>query len=158
MSTVDCLSSAHTAAEVYAQALLLCKQKNLRMTQLRKRILSLIIYALKPMSAYALVSLYKESGTTITATTVYRTLDFLEENGLVHRLATRNAYISCLMPGHSFHGQFWICQGCDVVLEMHTKEITSAIDTCASSQDFLAKGQVVEVIGLCKICQNYQNS
>lgn len=157
MSAVDhCLLSLDTAAEVYTQALLLCKQKNLRMTQLRRRILSLIIHAMKPITAYALVSLYKESesGTGITATTVYRTLDFLEENGLVHRLASRNAYISCLTPGHSLHGQFWICAHCDLVLEIQSEAITEAIDSCAASQHFLAQGQVVEVIGLCKSCQN----
>jgi Fur family transcriptional regulator, zinc uptake regulator len=154
LSAIDpCSLSANSPTDAYAQTLLLCKQKGLRMTQLRRRILGLIIHALKPMSAYALVSLYKESGTSITATTVYRTLDFLEENGLIHRLATKNAYVSCITPGHSLNGQFWICQQCHVVLEMHSEAITKTIDACAVSQDFLAQGQVVEVFGLCKACQ-----
>lgn len=160
MSAVDHpVLPLEAAAEVYAQALLLCKQKNLRMTQLRRRVLHLIIQASKPMSAYALVSLYKESesGAGITATTVYRTLDFLEENGLVHRLATRNAYISCLNPGHSLHGQFWICKRCDAVMEIHAEAITRAISSCADSQQFLVQGQVVEVIGLCQSCRTLEN-
>lgn len=152
--------SALLPSEVYTQALLLCKEKNLRMTQLRRRILHLIIQSAKPASAYALLSLYKtsEAGTGITATTVYRTLDFLEENGLVHRLATRNAYISCLTPGHSLHGQFWICKRCDSVREMHGEAVTKAIEACADSQQFLAQGQVVEVIGICQSCRTEELS
>ena len=43
--------------------------------------------------------------------TVYRALAFLMEQGLVHRLESRNAYIGCAMPAAPHSGQFLICGG-----------------------------------------------
>lgn len=135
-----------------AQILLLCKQKGLRMTNLRKRVLSLIMQSSKPLSAYALMALYKETEGCITATTIYRTLDFLEAYGLIHHLMTKNAYISCITPGHSVYGQFLICQKCQVVVEMHSEKVAKAIETSVKTAQFLPQGQMVEVWGLCEIC------
>jgi Fur family transcriptional regulator, zinc uptake regulator len=139
------------------QTLTLCKQKGLRMTSLRKRVLGLIMQSTRPLSAYALVALYKETEGSVTATTIYRTLDFLEEYGLIHRVVTKNAYIRCIMPGHSVYGQFLICQKCHRVLEMHDDAVTKAIDTCTERKHFLSQGQMVEVWGLCQGCEILQS-
>jgi Fur family zinc uptake transcriptional regulator len=136
-----------------AIALGLCKERSLRMTRLRRKVLEWILRAQKPLSAYALVALFKEEGEVVTPTTVYRTLDFLEEYGLIHRLATQNAYVSCVMPGHKTCGQFLICNQCHVVMEMHSQEVANAIKSCALSKDFVEMGQMVEVWGLCHNCQ-----
>lgn len=139
--------------DVIVRALSSCKERGLRMTQLRRKVLEWILRAQKPLSAYALVALFKEEGVVVTPTTVYRTLDFLEEYGLIHRLATQNAYVSCVMPGHKTCGQFLICNQCHVVTEMHSKAIAQAIKSCTLSQNFVEMGQMVEVWGLCQHCQ-----
>ena len=52
----------------------------------------------KPLGAYDLAELLGPKGRRLAPITVYRALDFLMEQGLVHRLASQNAYIAC--PEH----------------------------------------------------------
>jgi Fur family zinc uptake transcriptional regulator len=134
------------------QTLEIAKKKGLRMTPLRKQILNLILQSARPLSAYALVGLYKEKGSHVTATTIYRTLDFLEAFGFVHRVVTKNSYIGCSTPGHSLGGQFLICQTCQSVAEMHDEDVRRAVNACATGQHFSPSGQIVEVWGLCQAC------
>lgn len=50
--------------------------------------------AQSPLSAYALLARLREQGFN-APTQVYRALDRLLEQGIVHRLESMNAYVSC---------------------------------------------------------------
>jgi Fur family zinc uptake transcriptional regulator len=86
--------------------------------------------------------------------TVYRALDFLQEYGLVHRLATLNAYIGCSQLHQRDHQpSFFICKECNKAMEVNTPRVTQAIREIASARQFSANtGGAVEVIGICNHC------
>src|SRR3546814_13619005 len=91
----------HCVSHALAEADSLCARQGVRLTALRKRVLELVWQSHKPLGAYdILAQLTEQDGRRAAPPTVYRALDFLLENGLVHRIASLNAFIGCNHPEH----------------------------------------------------------
>ncbi|HNO61182.1 MAG TPA: transcriptional repressor, partial [Plasticicumulans sp.] len=84
--------------------------------------------------------------------TVYRTLDFLLEQGLVHRLASLNAFVACCDPAERHGGQFLICEACGRVGELNSARVEATIVEEAAAVRFAVSAQTVEVLGRCAAC------
>ena len=84
------LDSLLRAAEVS------CAEKGARLTQRRRQVLTVLMQSSSPLSAYEVLDLCNRSTTSaMPAMSVYRILDFLEQQLLVHRLSTSNKFVSC---------------------------------------------------------------
>ena len=138
--------------EAFDRAEKLCKQNGLRLTDLRRSVLEIIWQSHRPIGAYDILDRLKDGGRRAAPMTVYRTLDFLMENQLVHRLTSQNAYIGCDHPEESHRGQFLICRTCGVVGELSDARIMTAIKETAATTGFSVEAPVVEVTGLCRDC------
>lgn len=137
-----------------ADADTLCARHGVRLTALRKRVLELVWQSHKPLGAYDILAvLSEEDGRRAAPPTVYRALDFLQENGLVHRIASLNAFIGCVDPEHAHQGQFLICRQCHAAIELQQTAISEAIVACAGEVGFSVENQTVEVVGLCGTCR-----
>ncbi|WP_341782341.1 zinc uptake transcriptional repressor Zur [Ectopseudomonas mendocina] len=137
-----------------AEAESICARQGLRLTALRKRVLELVWASHKPLGAYDILAvLSEEDGRRAAPPTVYRALDFLLENGLVHRIASLNAFIGCSQPEHAHQGQFLICRSCHAAIELEQASISEAIVGAAVKVGFAVETQTVEVIGLCGGCK-----
>lgn len=144
----QCVANALEAAKV------LCKQEGLRLTPLRLRVLELVWQSHQPLGAYEILAdLAREDGRPSAPPTVYRALDFLLENRLIHRIASLNAYVGCAHPQHVHHAQFMICKQCKNAHELPHSSIDAAIAAEAKVIDFAVEGQVIEVFGLCSSCR-----
>ncbi|QIB50373.1 Fur family transcriptional regulator [Pseudomonas sp. OIL-1] len=144
----QCVSEALDAAEQ------LCAQAGVRFTVLRKRVLELVWQSHKPLGAYDILeALAREDDRRAAPPTVYRALDFLLEQGLVHRIASLNAFIGCASPEHRHEGQFLICRSCRIAIELDQPAIRDAIAASAASLGFAVEGETVEITGLCAQCQ-----
>lgn len=133
----------------------LCEQAGVRFTALRKRVLELVWESHKPLGAYDILdTLAREDGRRAAPPTVYRALDFLLEQGLVHRIASLNAFIGCSAPEHSHQGQFLICRQCHIAIELDNSRIHAAIADSASASGFAVETETVEITGLCTQCQD----
>ena len=142
---------SHALAEAEA----ICTRQGLRLTALRKRVLELVWASHKPLGAYDILGvLSDEDGRRAAPPTVYRALDFLLENGLVHRIASLNAFIGCNHPELPHQGQFLICRTCHTAIELEQAAVAAAIDEAARSVNFSVEAQTVEVVGLCATCRN----
>lgn len=143
-----CISRALTEADA------ICASQGVRLTALRKRVLELVWASHEPLGAYDILdALARQDGRRGAPPTVYRALDFLLENGLVHRLASLNAFIGCNHPKAEHQGQFLICRQCRNVVELEQAEVGQAIAAGADKVGFLVEGQTVEVVGLCARCR-----
>ena len=148
---------SHCVTHALGEAESLCTKSGVRLTDLRRRVLELVWQSHKPLGAdYILAVLSEHDGRRAAPPTVYRALDFLLENGLVHRIASLNAFIGCNHPGHAHQGQFLICRHCHVAIELEQPAIHEAIQVGAGTVGFKVEGQTVEVIGLCSACQDAQ--
>lgn len=152
------LCSAHGHQSCIEQALAaateLCRREGLRLTAIRQRVLEHIWQSHQPLGAYEILAqLSAEDGRPAAPPTVYRALDFLLEHGLIHRLASLNAYIGCDRPHQAHQGHFLICRLCKVARELPHDEIDIAIEQAASALSFQVENQVVEVSGVCAPCR-----
>ncbi|MGK0247514.1 MAG: Fur family zinc uptake transcriptional regulator [Oleispira sp.] len=136
------------------QAAILCAEQGVRLTPVRKRVLELVWQNHKPMGAYDLLPALAADGFNSAPPTVYRALDFLLDLGLVHRLASLNAFIGCSHPGHEHQSCFLICKDCGKAHEMNVEPWFSALSDAAKAQDFEVEHQLTEVVGTCPQCSS----
>jgi Fur family zinc uptake transcriptional regulator len=135
------------------QANQLCAEQGVRLTPIRKRVLELVWQSHKPMGAYDLLPALAEDGFNSAPPTVYRALDFLLDLGLVHRLASLNAFIGCSHPGHDHPSCFLLCQQCGKAQEMEAGPWCKALDEAAQAQGFAVEQQLTEILGTCPQCR-----
>src|SRR5690554_5753535 len=144
----QCVSDALAAAEQ------VCERAGVRLTTLRRRVLELVWQSHRPMGAYDLLdTLTREDDRRPAPPTVYRALDFLQEQGLVHRIASLNAFIGCANPEHVHQGHFLICRTCRVAIELDQTLLQPTIADIAQQMGFAVEAETVEISGVCAHCQ-----
>lgn len=142
-----CLRGALSAAESA------CAREGSRLTPLRRRVLELIWSSHEPVKAYDLLEQLRTENRSAAPPTIYRTLDFLREHGLVHKIESRNAYIGCGRPGHGPASQFLICNRCGDAAEIDDGDIIELIAARANALGFTIQAHTIEVTGLCAACR-----
>ena len=153
-SDISCVKpSCQQVADFLQQASLLCAKRNQRFTELRRQVLELVCESEQPVGAYALLDMLKDSGRSAAPPTVYRALDFLLEQGFVHRLATNNTYLACAHPQRHHEAIFLVCRSCGFTRELHTDGIYKAVASRAKNVAFDVEHTSVEVTGLCSGCR-----
>jgi Fur family zinc uptake transcriptional regulator len=143
----SCLKDALSTVEVC------CQERGLKLTPIRRRVLELVWKTHEPVKAYDILETLQAEKKGSAPPTVYRALDFLQQEGFVHKLESMNAYIGCGAPGHRHTSQFLICHDCGVVAELDDDDIGMLIDTKADSLGFKANQLTIEIKGLCHSCQ-----
>ena len=141
------------AAELVAKAEQRCLQRGTRFTPIRRRVFELISQAQGALKAYDLLDKLSDEHAAARPPTVYRALDFLIEQGLVHRIESLNAFIACACPDHRAQFQLMICEQCGHVEELHDVYLAEVLGTLAKGQGFLLQRQTIELYGRCHRCQ-----
>jgi Fur family zinc uptake transcriptional regulator len=131
----------------------LCRARGARLTPLRARVLEIVWRNHKPLGAYDILAVLAAEGRSSAPPTVYRALEFLLEQGLVHRLSSLNAFMGCSRPGHAGSGQFLICRSCGNAAELNDSRVERTIARSAVSQGFTIHGHTVEISGICRDCR-----
>ncbi|PLX82451.1 MAG: Fur family transcriptional regulator [Desulfuromonas sp.] len=142
----------HCIASALATAERLCAERGVRLTRLRRKVLELVWSNHRPVGAYELLEQLKSCGPAAPPT-VYRALDFLQTQGLVHRLASLNAFIGCSHPQAEHTAQFLICRRCRNLAELADDGLSNAVAASARTVGFQAEEQMVEIVGLCEPCR-----
>lgn len=143
----------HCIDQALAEARDICRRREARLTPARERVLELVWQSHKPLGAYEVLAQLAAGGHNSAPPTVYRALDFLQQHGLVHRIASLNAFIGCAHPGQNHCGTFLICHRCGNVLELTAAPITHAIHQAAAVEAFHVEQVTLEIAGLCPRCQ-----
>lgn len=144
---------AACVAQALAEAQSVCQRAGTRLTATRRQVLELIWAAGKPVGAYeVLETMSAQAGKRVAPPTVYRALEFLVQQGLVHRLASLNAYVGCRRPHARHAGHFLICRQCSAVAELADQGIDAVLKANARRLGFTLEAQTVELAGLCPAC------
>jgi len=131
----------------------ICAARGEKMTALRRHVLAIVWRGHRPVGAYdILAAMQAENGRKVAPPTVYRTLDFLRQQGLVHRVESLNAYVGCPDPVRPHRVQFMICSDCGVAAEIDDARVGQALDSAAAAAGFVPRQWMVEVSGLCARC------
>jgi len=140
-----------------------CKTSGARLTNKRKQVLAGLVQADKALSAYELIDYCKaEYGESLPAMSVYRILDFLHEERLVHKLDLANKYVACshITCDHA-HAvpQFLICSQCQVVKEVNIDQSTiDQLKLNVESAGYHLSGFQLEMNCICEACALKQAS
>ncbi|GJE77331.1 MULTISPECIES: Fur family transcriptional regulator [Methylorubrum] len=132
----------------------LCQERGLQFTPLRRDVLAVVAAEGRPLGAYDIAERMSGQGRRVAAVSVYRALDFLTEQGLVHRISSRNAFVSC----EHDHGDgaslvFLICRSCGGIDEMTAPAVESALDATLAQAGFTPTSRILEVEGECGSCR-----
>ena len=142
-----CIESAMDRAEQ------ICADKAVRLTSLRKRVLELVWQSHAPVKAYDILEELRGDKYSSAPPTVYRALEFLQENGLVHKIESLNAYYGCSAEEAQHSPQFLICEDCGDVAEVSQQQsLEEKISELAKQAGFKIKDQVIEIKGVCANC------
>ena len=146
---------ADWAGEALSRAERLCSERGVRLTPIRRKALEALHADHKPVGAYDLADrISPEGGRRLAPISIYRALDFLVEQGFVHRLSSKNAFIAC-PHGHGADDvvAFLICESCGGVDEDCSATMKKAVSAIAGDRHFKPSYQVVEIVGLCEHCR-----
>ena len=140
-------------AEALVEAEAICRARGLRLTELRRAVLELVWSGNKPVGAYDVLEALGKRRGRVAPPTVYRALDFLLANGLVHRIESRNAFVGCAAgPGRPHESSFLICVDCGRAAELDDRRIGAAISDSLAGSGFQATRRMIEVAGRCADC------
>ncbi|MBT4212407.1 MAG: transcriptional repressor [Porticoccaceae bacterium] len=136
----------------------LCLEKGVRLTPTRESVLRLLWQSHQPLGAYQVQDqLSKLTGKSIAPPTVYRAIEFLSDLGLVHRLASLNAYIGCPFPNSEHSNLFMICNGCGSAAEIAHGALNDVLQNASEKAEFKLESQNIELFGLCPQCSQDTN-
>ena len=138
-----------------------CGQRGANLTELRRHVLGLILDAASPTGAYELLDRLRQTRRGAAPPTVYRTLDFLLGQGLIHRVERLSAFVGCVAgctaqadgENHTHAAQFLICRKCGRVVEMQDQEVSSVLARAAKEAGFSISTATIEAEGLCTTCR-----
>ena len=143
------------AEQAIARSEAICRAKGARLTPIRRRVLEVLHGFDRPLGAYDLVDLLGSQGWRMAPITVYRALDFLIEQDLVHRLASRNAYIaSSGSSPEPLTTAFLICEGCGDVNEVTSPDVADTVLKVLQEKGYQPRTKVLEITGRCARCQD----
>jgi Fur family zinc uptake transcriptional regulator len=140
-----------SAALAHAEAQ--CAARAQRLTPMRRQVLEVLLTSHKPLGAYEIIERLADKSRPAPIT-IYRALDFLRENGLVHRIESRNAFMAC---AHNHADDdlvvFLICESCGAVGEAPGGAAAEALKASSRSAGFSPKSPLVEIAGICAHCR-----
>ena len=153
-----CAHAAHRSArasEAIAEAEAQCRARGVRLTPIRRDVLSVLYGTHRPLGAYDIADALGAKGhRRLAPITVYRALEFLMAEGLAHRLASRNAFVACPHEhGSNDLVAFLICETCGGVDEMSSSGVAGAITDLLAEEGFEPQLQVLEISGRCAHCR-----
>ncbi len=142
-----CVSRALADAEAH------CRAHGLQLTATRRRVLEIICQGHEPAKAYDILDQLGRAGRRAAPPTVYRSLEFLLDARLIHRIDSLNAYVACIHPTRQHSAQLLVCSSCEQVAEIDDPQIQAVLDRGASRHGFQVDSQTVEIHGRCPRCR-----
>ncbi|EDY8730854.1 transcriptional repressor [Salmonella enterica] len=125
----------------------------MELTENLQRVLETLKQSNSPLSAYALLNQLRTQGFSAPMQ-VYRALERLAEYGLVHRLESLNAYVTCTHSEGCQQGfkAFAICDNCGHVDEFTDADLRRCLGRWMKHSAFSLSRSTIELHGRCATC------
>lgn len=135
------------------QAAELCSSRGQSLTPLRRRVFEIMLEAERPLGAYDVLEILAKERGRVAPPTVYRSLDFLQGQGLVHKVLSMNGYVACSATARPHDAELFICRACGSTTEIAQKVTDRRLEDAAGEIDFAIETVILEVRGLCHACR-----
>lgn len=152
----ECASPTHDHNGCRAKAIRtaeqLCNERGVRFTPIRREVLELIWESHRAVKAYDLLDRIKPKAGTAKPTTVYRALDFLLEQGLIHKVESLNAFIGCSFSERRHEQLLLTCVQCHEIEERPGERVMEALAEELEQAAFTLQRKAIEIHGVCSRC------
>ena len=142
----QCMHSAIAAAEQ------LCLSRGAQLTPIRHKVLELILKNHQAVKAYDLLDQIRPLNAAAKPSTVYRALDFLLEQGLIHRVESLNAFVGCHASSTEHDLLLLICTVCHTIEERSAVQVMQSLAEELHSSGFKPQRKTIEIQGICRLC------
>lgn len=129
-----------------------CTRLGAQLTEQRREVLELLLLRGGSAKAYDLQDDMQTRHGRVAPTTVYRALDFLMDQRLVHKVDATNTYVACSDMAHAHPSMMLVCTACGDIREWHDDPRFHALsaEVARFRPGFEARG--LEIKGLCARC------
>ena len=134
------------------QAEQLCIERGAQLTPMRHKVLELIWESHQAVKAYDLLERIKPFNDSAKPATVYRALDFLIEQKLIHRVESMNAFIGCNQLESKHDLLLLICRLCHEIEERPAPQTMESLTRELAATGFTVQRKSIEIHGLCARC------
>jgi Fur family zinc uptake transcriptional regulator len=136
-----------------------CLAQGTQLTHLRRLVLENLFKSPGPVKAYDLMENLRAQGHRLTASTIYRILEFFLQNGLVHRVNALNAFVACQEERKVEHNPLiLVCPDCQATTEINDEGLYTTIFNRLGDLGFSVKDGSVEVRGVCRRCASKERA
>lgn len=129
-----------------------CKARGAILTPIRRKVLALLRLQPGGLKAYDLLDRIRHDHPSASPPTVYRTLDFLIEQGLVHKIGRVNQFVACNQDCHDEASLFLVCPTCGQVTELHDELALVALSKSLKAAGHTLAGPEIEISAICREC------
>lgn len=127
------------------------RARGYRMTPQRMAILHVLHHTGRHLSPVEVYEQARHELPSLTETTVYRTLEFLAENGLARQALTGSGHLRYEIARHEHH--HLICRSCGNEMEVEHELIKSMYQTLETESGYKLTDSHLTFFGLCPNCQ-----
>ena len=128
-------------------------ERGARFTDQRKLVFKIISKSKKPITAYEILSKMEKDVENVKPPQAYRAIDFLIEQGLIHKIESLNSFVSCHAGHHHAGSQFMVCDSCGTVEEVHLCDLPQPLQKRIDQKGFQLSRWNAELHGICHDCQ-----
>jgi Fur family ferric uptake transcriptional regulator len=129
-------------------------ENGLRRTKSRKAILDILTKSSQPISAEQIYKLLKEENIAIDISTVYRTLEAMENIELVKKINIMDDDRMLFEYNNMNHSHYLVCVGCKKIITIQSCPLGSYEEELESKTNFSILGHKLYLYGYCSECQN----
>lgn len=129
-----------------------CLKNGANLTDLRRQVLDLVLAHDGVVKAYQILSDLQQARGSAAPPTVYRALEFLVEQGILHRVEALNGYVVCRHLDCAHPSVILTCRDCGKVDEMAADESFMTLRQLCAGHGFEMDEQQLLLNGRCVQC------
>ncbi len=122
-----------------------------KLTKNQALVLKVLSNASQPLGAYAILDKLRRHGFKAPLT-VYRALEQLAGQGLVHKIESLNSWTTCCGEHQANPPVFEICNDCGNVTEQFDRELVKSLNRMSERSGFIPGRSIIEIHGRCDDC------
>ena len=127
-------------------------ERGFRLTQSRRAIVHALFEAYETLTPHQMSDLARRRWPTVGLVTVYRTLELLAQLGFARRVHSEDGCHGYALAAVG-HRHDLICRSCGRVVEFEGCDLSELVSRVQQQTGFAVGDHVLELAGVCPICQ-----